>query len=236
MPKIITRLSIVLSVLAVVAAGPVRAASDGPFAPPKSPYAADMVMQTQAHTVSGKVWRDGMKERREMTMQGQAMAIIVDYAAQKAIMLFPSQRSFMEQSRSEAQKFTAMPNGGDFRVRAIGKDEVSGEATTRYRIDGKDGAGNKFGGHMWRTPDRIIMRMIPDTALTGGKVVITLSNLRRGAQDPALFQVPKGWARMQMPAMPTMNQAQIDRIVKQMRKAGASQAQIDAFLKQMSRK
>ncbi len=231
---------------------PARAGSEPPFGLPKTPYAADVLVESQGHSFRGKVWRSGLKERREMHMGGNSVVFVMDHQARKAWLLFPKQRRVMEQPRSAARKYTGHPALNNMRKTSLGSEKVDGEDTTKFRIEGKDEGGQSFGAHMWITEDQIIMKVEPDVAMTGEKVVIALANLKRGAQDPALFQVPKGWARMQMggPAMPPgggatpgggaapggMSQAQIDKIVAQMRRVGASQSQIDAFLRQMGRK
>jgi hypothetical protein len=83
----------------------------------------------------------------------------------------------------------------------VGTETVEGQSATKYKLIMKDGSA---GGFMWFTKDGVMVKM--DAVTKDGKdksrITMTLKNLKVGAQDASLFEVPAGFTKL--PAMGNM--------------------------------
>ena len=86
-------------------------------------------------------------------------------------------------------------------ITEVGTETIEGQSTTKYKMIMKDGSA---GGFMWITKDDIVMKM--DGVVKNGKdksrITMSLKNLKIGAQDAALFEVPAGFTKL--PSMGNM--------------------------------
>ena len=83
----------------------------------------------------------------------------------------------------------------------IGRETIDGEETTKYRFQVSTPGGSS-NGFAWVTDDGILMRSESETTTgdadrTPGRMVTTLQELRVGPQDPALFELPSDYQKMQ---------------------------------------
>jgi hypothetical protein len=80
-------------------------------------------------------------------------------------------------------------------ITEVGKETLDGHATTKYKLLMKDGSA---GGFIWITGEGIPVKMDMLSKSGGEKtrVTMTLSNLKVGAQDPQLFEVPADYSAM----------------------------------------
>lgn len=175
----------------------------GPFGPAKVAYTADSRVSAQGQTLDSKVYVDGERERREMAARGMTQIVLLDRARKTATMLMPSQRMAMDMNLAKL----AGPEAGEdiaWSTKAMGSETIAGVATTRHRIDGRNKKGETITGVVWMTRDNIPMKADLEIAQNGQKsrVVQELRNLRVGPLDPALFVVPAGFQRVQMPNVP----------------------------------
>ena len=82
----------------------------------------------------------------------------------------------------------------------MGREDVAGESTTKYRTEVDNGTDAPFVVFSWVTDDGIIMRI--EGSGPEGDFVMYLKELSRGPQDAALFEMPVG-AQL-MPTNPAM--------------------------------
>jgi hypothetical protein len=82
----------------------------------------------------------------------------------------------------------------------VGREDVAGEPTTKYRTEVDDGTGAPFIVFSWVTDDGIAMRI--EGKGPEGDFAMYLKDLARGPQDAALFEMPAG-AQI-VPANPAM--------------------------------
>jgi hypothetical protein len=80
-------------------------------------------------------------------------------------------------------------------ITQVGAESVAGQSATKYKMVMKDGSG---GGFIWITSDGIPIKMDMLSKSRGEKtrMTLTLTNLKIGAQDPQLFEVPDGYTAM----------------------------------------
>jgi hypothetical protein len=165
---------------------------------PRVEYSADRVMETEAGTFEGKVYAAKDKERSETSLRGMTSVVILRRDKQLGYMLMPAQKMYQQMDFAKAQAQSGGQPADQVEITEVGSDTIEGEATTKYKLIMKDGSA---GGFMWFTKDGIMMKM--DSVVKNGRdksrVTITLKNLKVGAQDAALFEVPAGYN-----AMPSM--------------------------------
>ncbi|BBK40899.1 hypothetical protein STVA_09190 [Allostella vacuolata] len=189
-------LALVLLPLAPAAA----VAQTGPFGLPTVPYSADSRISADGQTMTARIHADGPRERREVKGGEMAHTMVIDHQTKKAIMLVEEQKVAMEVDMGAAGA-GAEPDDMKWKTEALGSETVGGIATTKHRIDGQGSDGERVAGHVWLTADKIPLKSELDVTEEGRtmRVVQELVNLKVGPVDPALFAVPAGYQRMQMP-------------------------------------
>jgi len=158
-------------------------------------YSADRVMETQAGTFEGKVYAAKDKERSETTMRGMTSVMILRRDKQLGWMLMPARKMYQQMDFAKAQAQSGGQPADQVDITEVGTDTIEGQATTRYKLVMKDGSA---GGFMWFTKDGILMKMdgVSKSGRDKSRMTITLKNLRIGAQDASLFEVPAGYNPM----------------------------------------
>ena len=162
---------------------------------PSVEYSADRVMETEAGTFEGKVYAAKDKERSETRMQGMTSVMILRRDKQLGYMLMPTQKMYSQMDFANAQQQSGAQSADPVQITEVGSDTIDGQTTTKYKLIMKDGSA---GGFMWFTKEGILMKM--DTVVKNGRdksrMTITLKNLKIGAQDASLFEVPDGYSAM----------------------------------------
>lgn len=195
MHRSIPILALISIVLGLGAQG-VRAADLPPLG--QTAYSADFSMTGATMEMRGTVHRTPGAERREMVLQGQRQVMLMRAAQGEMIMLLPEVSLAMRLPMRSDPRVEAAEAFARADPQAVGSETVDGEATTIYETSGE------VAGRFWVTDDGIVMRARVET--DEGPLVIELSDVRRGPQDPALFEVPQGIQIMDAEQMPGMTQ------------------------------
>lgn len=86
---------------------------------------------------------------------------------------------------------------------AVGDETLNGVPVTKFKTIATSTDGKKYGGFSWRTKDGINLKQ--DLLYKEGndkkRMLIELSNLKVGKQDPALFEIPDGFTKFDMAGM-----------------------------------
>ena len=171
---------------------------------PNVEYSADTVMEHEGGAMKGKIYFAPGKERREMAAGAENMVNITRHDKKVTWMLMPEEKMFMEMKQSAG----APPNKDDMsgytiEQSIVGPETMNGVETTKSKIimTGKD--STKFGGFMWTTKEGIMVKLdaIAIDKNSKARFKTELTNLKVGKQDPALFEIPQGFKRMDMPGM-----------------------------------
>ena len=159
-------------------------------------FAADAKVETEEMNVNTKIFYTPGKLRDEMSMGGQEMVMIRRFDLNKLWMIM-GQGMYMEID----------PNGGSEQAQqyklisreVIGPETVNGMQTTKYKsvYESKDG---KFGGFTWFTDDNIAVKafMIHETKGEKQRIKFEITDLRRGSQSDAMFEIPAGYQQFNM--------------------------------------
>ncbi|MDO8839018.1 MAG: hypothetical protein Q7V31_08805 [Parvibaculum sp.] len=185
----------------LVAAFASSSAAAATLTPPDTAYSATRVVEAAGMTISGAIYYDHGRERWETSMQGMRQVSILLPDEKKLLMYMPDMNMAMEMGAGDVADY-GIGEIYDEGIEAeeLGEESVEGERTTKYRIDRDDVAATIF---VWMTRDGIPMKA--EGAGAEGRFSMLLTNLTRGAQDPALFRLPDGVTAMKMPAgMPPM--------------------------------
>ncbi|TWB82639.1 hypothetical protein FBZ87_101348 [Nitrospirillum amazonense] len=157
----------------------------------------------EALTVNGvrqdlRVYHDQGRERREMREGGLSTILILRPDRDTAFVLQPESHMAAPLSPQDPEAAPDLTRLSQLDAEALGRDTLGGEAVVRYRVIGTYDQGGGFEGQVWSTADGIYMR-VEGTANDGnGPVTIRLdlADLKRGRQDGALFELPKGYTMM----------------------------------------
>lgn len=169
---------------------------------PKVEYAADTNMETAQGAMQGRVFHARGMERREMNAGGQQMVSITRQDKKVMWMLMPEQKAYMEMPLG-ASRDQGDISGWTFEQTVVGPEVLDGVKTTKSKVVAKAPKGDKMGGFWWTTADDVVVKMDVLALDKGSKtrIKMELKNLKVGKQDPALFEVPAGYSKMQMPGM-----------------------------------
>lgn len=179
-------------------------------------FSADLV-QTGRTNSNGptKIFVGKDKMRIEGSERGQmgGGAMIIDFANQKTLMLMPAQKMYIESMPNMGPKkrdiwfraddpnnacpqFEAMAkksNDGTVSCRKIGPDTVNGRAAIKYEGSSKNGSG-----YAWIDPK---LRFLLKWEDIGKGDTVELRNIKEGAQDASLFEVPSDYHKFDMQQM-----------------------------------
>jgi hypothetical protein len=179
------------------------------------PFSADMSTTSANGNVNmkGKVFMSLPKMRMDMSDTGQhqsgpfggKMSMIVDGDSKMAYMLMPEAQMFMEfPADSKSPMMQRMPNLRDLNsdpcagrqdvsCKKLGTETVNGRSCDKWEATDKTGKKETF----W-----IDQKLhFPIKSQTAGGMTTEFTNIKEGAQDPALFKVPAGYRKFDASAM-----------------------------------
>ncbi len=165
-------------------------------------YSAERTVTVNGRSYTGMVFHVPGRERHEQEIQGIPEVIILDAAAKQAFLIVPMLKSYIAFSFPGVMAELDDPS---LRRRPVGRETINGVRTTKYRIDHVSADGSRAEGYAWLSAPGVLMRI--DGTITrknGGKplsIRMELGNLAVGPQNPALFQVPPGLAKLPAEAL-----------------------------------
>jgi len=171
-------------------------------------YSADWSMETADGAMKAKIYQAPNKERREMNDGGEKMIMIMRRDKKMAWNLMPSERMYMEMKISDPKVSKNDPMNYDVEQTTVGPETINGVKTTKSKIIMKEKKpnGSKMGGFWWMTKEGVMMKLDVISVDKGKKdrMKMELDNLKIGKQDPALFEIPSGYSKMDMGGMGKM--------------------------------
>lgn len=165
----------------------------------KVDYTADSVLKIDGMEVISRVYHSGSKERMEQEMDGAAQVIIVRTDKKLAWVLMPQMQMYMEIGYDALGAAAYDPGEMDYTLVAEGTESVAGVTAAKYRMTAVGRDGKRFEGYIWLGPGNIMVRIEAASKGNGKteRVKMELRNLRIGPVDRSLFEVPKGYTKMQ---------------------------------------
>jgi hypothetical protein len=153
------------------------------------PFSADAQLETEENQLTSKVYyRPGMV--RDVTDMGGMEMVTIQRYDQGKVWILMGQGMYMESEIGQAEQ---APEYKLIERSKEGTETINGMKTTKYKTiyQGPDG---RFGGFTWFTDDNIAVKgfMVSETRGEKQRLQWTLTNVQRGEQPAALFELPAG--------------------------------------------
>ena len=163
-------------------------------------FSADTVMKFGGMTQNGKIYVSNNKWRTDMNVYGKKMTSIIRADKKTIYTLMPGQKMYMEMKYSEDKVRglkTKMP--GEMNRKKVGAEKVNGVMCDKYAVTYKSG-GKSGTVYQWISKD-----MIPVKSMAAdGSWSAEYKNIKKGKQPAAVFELPAGYKKFQMPKIPGM--------------------------------
>jgi hypothetical protein len=159
-------------------------------------FSADQVMTVGGRQMNSRLYVDGTNLRTEMIMEGAGnMASIVNGEKQVIWMLMPG-NMYMEKSvASDDDPFRARRGRVTTATASmVGTEKINGQECDKFRLKGTQQEMYLY--TQLKTGFPVLM-------VTGDQSVkIEWKNVKPGPQPASLFQLPAGYKKLSMPALP----------------------------------
>jgi len=163
-------------------------------------YAADIsqAIETSEYTMAytGRVWRDGERVRMEVDADGERLTTIMRGDTGEIFLLeAESDTAYKRPLSNDTVGMLSRELVQDtLNPRFERRETLDGHEVLVFRVEGTNPMGHPTSGHLWVTPDGVLIRQVHESQSGGEatRVEIDLRNISRGAQDPALFELPAG--------------------------------------------
>jgi hypothetical protein len=172
-------------------------------------YSAVEAVETEDSMTKTVVYSTPTMERREISDGGQKMINIAQHDKKVIWMLMPEEKMYMEMPIGQsAEKKEEKTDLSAYKIEQtpMGQETLNGIVMNKGKMvmTGKD--GSKMGGFMWTTKEGIIAKMDALSIEKGKKdrFKLEMTNLKIGKQPADLFTIPKGYEKMDMGAMGSM--------------------------------
>lgn len=173
------------------------------FAAQGQQYSADMVTRSSGETYSGRVFVNDDKMRYEMPKT----IVITRLDLQKSYVLMPDEKMYMEQAvdPSAAAKAGVVEGQGEVERVSVGKEEVDGRMTEKFKITYTDAKG-KMTVYQWLDAEELPVKVEAED----GNWSVEYQNAKRGRSPDELFEVPSDYQKFAIPIAPVMPGAGAD--------------------------
>ena len=164
-------------------------------------YSADVVIVSGNQTINSRVNRTPNALRTETQQRGQTMTAIVRLDRNIGWLLIPGTRNAAE---VDLAGFPMLPgllrNPPNATAVAEGTETIDGMTVTRWRVAGGE-AGARFTGKVWATVEGVVVKIEGESEANNQRQPFSLvaRNIRIARQPPALFEIPDGYQRLQVP-------------------------------------
>lgn len=151
-------------------------------------YSADAVFQINQQQIASKVYHHEGKERREFRLAGVPQVLIMRPSENRVVYLVPLMNIGMELTLGEGENLPDLSQFASLKPKKLGREEISGLSTTKYDVE-RLKAKEPYTVTLWLTDDGIPVQA--EASDTRGDYRMLQSNIQRGPQDEALFEVPE---------------------------------------------
>ncbi len=152
-------------------------------------YSADAVFQINERQIASKVYHHAGQERREFQVAGVPQILIMRPKEKRVVYLLPLMNIGMELTLGEGDSLPDLRHFASLKPKRHGREEIGGLSTTKYDVE-RLKAEKPYTFTLWLTDDGIPVQA--QASDTRGNYSLLQSNIRRGPQDPSLFEVPEG--------------------------------------------
>jgi hypothetical protein len=157
-------------------------------------FSAERVLLLDGTSFVGKMWHMPGEQRHEQDLAGINPVIILHADSVIGEVLLPQLHTVVEFPLPKALAALEHPDLGH----PIRSASVDGVETIEYVLDQVSPDGHATGS-LWLSPDGIPMKCVGKFQANNGKLSTIVWQLRRvriGKQDPMLFLIPRGYAKL----------------------------------------
>lgn len=188
----------------VLMAGEIQSGEVSGLGLPKSPYRAQIRIQTGTLALSGTIHHAIEKERIELTftgIQANPKPIIIRRDMGVMWVLTTDTKIYLESRIEGESALSAGVMAGTFAEKtAIGPENLNGRPAVKYQVRfSPNTKGEQLSGLAWISPENILIRLDGEVAGQMGKRPFTLhlDNVELGSQPDAAFELPDGYRLVQ---------------------------------------
>lgn len=193
--------SFLISMIAVLSCFSLCIAENRFLLQPNIDYSADEIMRAGDMTVRSKVFYAPGKIRKDRTVGSTVQITIIRQDKDVIWMLMPGEKTYTEmpikpgKTLKEDLSGDFMKNTGVQSV--LGEEIVNGVKAAKRQVTIKD-PGGVYEGVLWQSRNGIIVKMEVDPKKSRSRlepVTLELNNIRQEPQNPALFEIPRGYTK-----------------------------------------
>lgn len=158
-------------------------------------YTAAFSVSSSRGTYHGTVWHVPGLERREVATAGGGQGVLIDRAADAAYLLGTSGKWYVGLSLRAAAGMVGGLDAWRATRTKVREENVAGLRATRWKTRAEGPKGG-FAGDVWTSREGIVLKASGVLSSADGDdspVEMALSNVRIGAVDRQVFELPKGW-------------------------------------------
>lgn len=158
-------------------------------------YTAAFSVTSSRGTYHGRVWHMPGLERREVATDGGGQGILIDRNADTAYLLGLSGKWYVGLSLRAAAGMVGGLDAWQASRTRVREENVAGLRATRWKTRAEGPKGG-FTGDIWTSREGVVVKAVGVLNSADGDdspVEMSLSDLRVGAVDRRMFDLPKGW-------------------------------------------
>jgi hypothetical protein len=158
-------------------------------------FSAERVLVLDGRRYVGRMWHMPGEQRHEQDLTAIKPVFILRAGSALGDVVLPQLHTVVEFALPKELSLLGNPN---LLRRPAGQETVNGIATTRYTVE-EDIPAGRITGSLWLSRDGIPMRCDGKLESKNGKsstIFWELRHVKLGKQDPALFEVPQGYAKL----------------------------------------
>jgi hypothetical protein len=165
-------------------------------------FSAERILIVDEQRFEGKMWHMPGEQRHEQNLLGINPVFILRAASATGELVLPQLHTVIEFALPEAISALGHLDLGH----RVGSATIEGVETTEYALDQSSPDGHATGS-LWLSSDGIPMKCVGTFEANNGRqstIVWRLRRVRIGKQDPGLFEVPRGYAKLPPEAAATL--------------------------------
>lgn len=158
-------------------------------------FSAERVLVIDGQSYVGRMWHMPGEQRHEQDLPALRPIFILRAGSAIGDIILPKLHTVVEFALPKELSILGDPA---LLRKPVGPETVNSIATTKYEVDENTSQGRVVGA-LWLSQDGIPMKGDAKFATDKGKVSTIRWELRRvkiGAQDAALFEIPRGYAKL----------------------------------------
>ena len=158
-------------------------------------FSAERVLVINGQSYVGRMWHMPGEQRHEQDLPALRPIFILRAGTTIGDIILPKLHTVVEFALPKELSILGDPN---LLRKPVGQETVNGIATTKYEVDEEKPQGRAVGS-LWLSEEGIPMKCDARVTTDKGKVSTIrweLRNVKIGAQDAALFEIPHGYAKL----------------------------------------